>query len=151
MMLGWPFPEHVFDLHTAYLAASNVLLPYDPDENRNKPRKGLSDACRAYGIDGWEGIDKPTMAKDIGEGRWQKYGQDAVSDYCEEDVETSTKLLRRQIRGHLGFPPPTWSACCTGPTTPAGRSPRSRPAACRIDVPLWNLVQENKARRDRAT
>ena len=28
--LGWPFPTHVFDLHTAYLASSNILLPYNP-------------------------------------------------------------------------------------------------------------------------
>ena len=31
-VLGWTFPKHVFDLHTAYLAASNLLLPYDPEE-----------------------------------------------------------------------------------------------------------------------
>ena len=77
-VLGWPFPAHVFDLHAAYLATSNILLPYNPDETRNKPRKGLSDACCAYGIDGWEAIDKPTVARDIGEGRWQKYGKDGV-------------------------------------------------------------------------
>src|SRR5215831_13739428 len=47
-VLGWQFPKHIFDLHTAYLAASNVLLPYNPDEVRKRPRKGLSDACRAY-------------------------------------------------------------------------------------------------------
>src|SRR5215475_6079436 len=35
MTLGWKFPTHIFDLHTAYLAASNILLPYDPDEEKN--------------------------------------------------------------------------------------------------------------------
>src|SRR5262249_33514861 len=29
---GWQFPVHIFDLHTAYLAVSNILLPYNPDE-----------------------------------------------------------------------------------------------------------------------
>lgn len=29
MTLGWKFPVHVYDLHTAYLAASNVLAPHD--------------------------------------------------------------------------------------------------------------------------
>jgi hypothetical protein len=48
-VLGWQFPRHVLDLHTAYLAASNVLLPHSPDEKRRRPRKRLSDACRAYG------------------------------------------------------------------------------------------------------
>ena len=27
LQLGWTFPKHVYDLHTAYLAASNVLAP----------------------------------------------------------------------------------------------------------------------------
>ena len=27
MALGWEFPAHIFDQHTAYLAASNILLP----------------------------------------------------------------------------------------------------------------------------
>ncbi len=26
MQLGWKFPDHVFDLHTAYLSVSNILL-----------------------------------------------------------------------------------------------------------------------------
>ena len=52
MVLHWQFPVHIFDLHTAYLAASNILLPHDPDEKRKKPRKRLADACRAYGIEG---------------------------------------------------------------------------------------------------
>src|SRR6516165_6367362 len=38
-VLNWKFPVHIFDLHTAYLAASNVLVPYEPDETRKKPRK----------------------------------------------------------------------------------------------------------------
>jgi hypothetical protein len=68
-VLGWSFPIHVFDLHTAYLAASNILLPSAPGEVRRRQRKGLADACRAYGIAGWENIDKPAIAKTIAEGR----------------------------------------------------------------------------------
>ena len=52
LVLGWRFPVHVFDLHTAFLASSNILLPYNPDEVRNKQRKRLSDACCTYGIEG---------------------------------------------------------------------------------------------------
>ena len=40
MTLGWEFPVHIFDQHTAYLAASNVLLPYDPDEKRKRDANG---------------------------------------------------------------------------------------------------------------
>jgi hypothetical protein len=52
LTLGWKFPVHIFDQHTAYLAASNVLLPYDPDEVRKRPSKDLAAACGAYGIQG---------------------------------------------------------------------------------------------------
>ena len=77
MSAGLAISSHVFDLHTAYLAASNILLPYNPDEVRKRQRKRLSDACRAYGIEGWERIDKPAIAEAIGEGRWREYGQEA--------------------------------------------------------------------------
>src|SRR5262249_33609783 len=53
-VLGWKFPVHIFDQHTAYLASANVLEPYEPDEVRKRPPKKLPDACRAYGIEGWE-------------------------------------------------------------------------------------------------
>src|SRR5262249_62133935 len=68
LQLGWKFPVHIFDQHTAYLAVSNILLPYNPDEARKRPRKRLPDACRAYGIEGWERIDKKAIAEDIGAG-----------------------------------------------------------------------------------
>jgi hypothetical protein len=68
-------------------------------------RKRLSDACRAYGISGWESIHKETVAEDIGWGRWQKYGQEFVFNYCEEDVKKSVELLRVMIRGDHGHRP----------------------------------------------
>jgi hypothetical protein len=112
-VLNLPFPEHVFDLHTAYLASSNILLPYEPDERRVKQRKRLPDACRAYGIEGWENLDKEQMAKDIGEGRWRDYGKDATELYCEEDVARSADLLRAMLRGsnrfrRINYPPRTF-------------------------------------------
>ena len=103
-VLHWQFPVHVLDLHTAYLAVSNILLPHSPDEERRKPRKRLADACRAYGIEGWEHIDKQTIAEDIGQGRWQKYGRVIVLHYCEEDVRRTVELLRAMLRGYLGRP-----------------------------------------------
>ena len=39
LKLGWKFPVHIFDQHTAYLAATNILLPYAPDEVRKRQRK----------------------------------------------------------------------------------------------------------------
>jgi DNA polymerase-1 len=143
-VLGWPFPTHIFDQHTAYLAISNILLPYNPDEVRGKPRKRLPDACRAYGIEGWERIDKDTIAKDIGDGRWVDYGREQVLAYCEEDVRMSVRLLRAQLRGRPGLPRAdvervlhwsNYSAKCIALIQARGIP---------IDMSLWSLVQENK-------
>src|SRR5262245_11612507 len=104
-VLGWKFPAHVFDLHTAFLAASNILRPQvDDDAPYRRPKKDLAAACRAYGIAGWESIDKGTIAKDIGEGRWEQYGAATVYRYCEEDVRMSAKLLRAQLLGNHNYP-----------------------------------------------
>jgi DNA polymerase-1 len=141
MQLGWRFPRHVFDLHTAYLAVSNILLPYEPDEKRKKQRKRLPDACRAYGIEGWERVDKDSIGGDIGVGNWQKYGRENVLEYCEEDVRMSVQLLRRQILDrkvsveHVLF----WSEYSAKAV--AQVQARGMP----IDTHLWNRVQENKA------
>ena len=139
-VLGWRFPTHIFDLHTAYLAATNILLPYTPNEPRKKPRKRLSDACRAYDIEGWEDIDKPSMAKAIGEGRWREYGREAVFAYCEEDVRNSVLLLCRMLRSCHGLPAADvprvlwWSEYSA--KTVALIQARGIP----IDTALWDLV-----------
>ena len=101
---NWEFPRHIFDLHTAYLATSNILLPHDPDNKRKRERKNLAAACRAFGITGWENIDKPAIAEAIGQGRWREYGKEAVLNYCEEDVRNSTKLLRAMLHAVRSVP-----------------------------------------------
>jgi hypothetical protein len=150
MTLGWKFPVHIFDLHTAYLAASNILLPHNPDELRKKPRKRLSDACRAFGVAGWENIDKESIAKDIGEGRWQVHGRERVFEYCEEDVRASTLLLREQLRGHrshyqYGFYPADVERILHWSNYSAKSVAQIQARGMPIDMRLWNLVQENKA------
>jgi hypothetical protein len=48
---GLAIPVHIFDLHTAYLAASNILRPQTgKDAAFKKPKKDLAAACRAYGL-----------------------------------------------------------------------------------------------------
>jgi DNA polymerase family A len=145
MTLGWRFPVHIFDLHTAYLAASNVLLPYNPDEVRKKPRKRLSDACRAYGVAGWERTDKETIARDIGEGRWHDHGRELVFEYCEEDVRASAALLRRQLRGRPGLPRCDVGRVLHWSDYSAKAVAQIQARGMPIDMPLWNRVQENKA------
>jgi DNA polymerase-1 len=151
LVLGWPFPKHVFDLHTAYLAASNILLPYDPDEKRIKQGKGLADACRAYGISGWENLDKKEIAKDIGEGRWQKYGTDVVFYYCETDVSKSGDLLRAQLRGRFDscgrviYPPADVDRILHWSNYSAKAVALIQARGMPIDTHTWGLMQENEA------
>jgi hypothetical protein len=151
-VLGWRFPIHVFDLHTAYLAASNVLLPHDPDEIRKKPRKRLSDACKAYGLDGWERIDKADISKAIGEGTWRgRYSPQEIFDYCEEDVRISVRLLRAQLRPHVDSRGHVLLAAAdvervlwwSNYSAKAVALIQARGMA--VDMALWNPVQENKA------
>jgi DNA polymerase I len=144
LQLGWRFPVHVYDLHTAYLATSNILLPYEPDEIRKKPRKRVVDACRAYGIEGWENIDKPDIAKAIGEGRWREYGREAVLQYCEADVCAAAELLRRQITGHGSRAPVNPELVMHWSEYSAKTVARIQAGGMPIDMPLWDLVQENK-------
>jgi DNA polymerase I len=145
MTLGWKFPVHIFDQHTAYLAASNILYPYNPDEIRKRQRKRLSDACRSYLIEGWERIDKETMSKDIGEGRWRDHGKDAVLAYNEEDVRASTLLLRKQLQGFSRFQPADVMHVLHWSNYSAKAISQIQARGMQIDMPLWNLVQENKA------
>jgi DNA polymerase family A len=144
LVLGWRFPKHVYDLHTAYLSVSNILLPYNPDETRIKQRKRLSDACKAYGIAGWENIDKPEIAKAIGGGRWREYGQPDVLQYCEEDVRNSVELLRRQLAGHSSYPSINSALVMSWSNYSAKTVARIQARGMPIDMALWNLVQENK-------
>jgi hypothetical protein len=142
--LGWRFPEHIFDLHTGYLAASNLLLPYDPDLTRKKQSKKLPDACRAYGILGWEKIDKGDISKAIGDGTWRaRYSQQDVIDYCEEDVRASVELLKAQLRGTVGLPPADVSRVIWWSEYSAKAVALIQARGIPIDMLLWNLVQEN--------
>src|SRR5262249_54177686 len=144
-VLGWGFPKHIFDQHTAYLAASNILLPYTPDEIRNKPRKRLSDACRMYGIEGWEGIDKAEIAAAIGDGSWRtRYSEQEVLDYCEEDVRASSQLLGAQLRGTDHYDPADVPRVLHWSEYSAKAIALIQARGMPIDMPLWNLVQENK-------
>ena len=144
IVLGWPFPEHIYDLHTAYLSVSNILRPHNPSEIYKRPRKRLSDACRAYGINGWETIDKAAIAADIGNGAWRKYGRAVVEQYCEEDVRAAAELLRRQLRGGCGLLPVSVRHVLHWTNYSAKAIAQVQARGMPIDIAPWNLVQENK-------
>lgn len=150
-VLGWTFPVHVFDQHTAYLAASNVLLPYEPDKEKRAERKrllggkGLEAACNAYGLRGWVGINKDAIRTAIGNGTWHgRYSPEEIVSYCEEDVRMEVELLHLQLRPHASLPaadiPRTlwWSNYSSKAV--ALIQARGIP----IDVPLYNAMRDNR-------
>jgi DNA polymerase I len=143
--LGWSLPTYVFDLHTAYLSVSNILAPYAPDEPRKKDRKRLSDACRAYDISGWGDVDKETIAKDIGEGRWRIYGRQRCTWYCNEDVRVEAELTRRMLSGWAKFRPVNAQLVMHWSNYSAKAVAQIQARGMPIDTHLWNMVQENKA------
>lgn len=145
LVLGWNLPVNVYDLHTAFLSVSNILLPYAPDEVRKKDRKRLSDACKRYGITGWEELDKAEISKDIGEGRWRQHGRETVLKYNEEDVRASTLLLRRQLTGYGLYKPVDPGRVLYWSEYSAKTVARIQSRGMPIDIPLWNTVQEHKA------
>jgi DNA polymerase I len=103
--LGWKFPTYIFDQHIAYLAATNVLSPYDPDAERLKEDKSFEAACEAYKLHGWHNMDKDAIRTSIGDGSWfYKYTPQQIMDYCEEDARMGVKLLRRQLVNFLDLP-----------------------------------------------
>jgi DNA polymerase-1 len=144
-VLGWKFPKHIFDLHTAFLMASNVLLAYAPDETRKKPPKDLEAACRAYGVEGgWEGMNKKKIASDIGAENWAAYGRDGVIRYCEEDVRIETQLLKQQLDGWGQLRPADTELIMNLSDYSAKAAAQTQARGMLIDVPLWNKVQDNK-------
>jgi DNA polymerase-1 len=145
LQLGWRLPEHVFDLHTAFLAVSNIMEPFDyDDQKRRKKGKGLVDACRAYGIEGWERFDKSTIVKDIAAGNWRKWGREAVVDYCEEDVRKTLELLRAMLRGSDRFGLVDVPRVLHWSNYSAKAIARIQARGMPIDMEYWNIVQENK-------
>jgi hypothetical protein len=146
LQLGWPEPEYILDLHSAYLAVSNVLEPYDYDETqRKKHEKNLKAACHAYCIEGWERFDKSTIAADIGNGNWRNWGRETVFEYCEEDVRKTAELLRAMLRPGNRHPPIDIPRVLHWSNYSAKAVARIQARGMPIDMDLWNLVQENKA------
>jgi DNA polymerase I len=146
LQLNWAFPEHILDLHTGYLAVSNIMTPYDGDETqRRKTKTNLPTACRAYGIAGWEKLDKTAIAKDIAEGNWRKWGRETVFEYCEEDVRKTAELLRAQLRGNDRFQPIDVQRTLHWSNFSATPIARIQARGMPIDMGSWCLVQENKA------
>jgi hypothetical protein len=97
---GWPFQSRIRPaLPPGDQQRSVAAYIRGRRAKRNKPRKRLPDACCAYGIEGWEQLDKETMAQISA----MDTGRSTVAtclEYCE-DVRKTVEL-QAQVRGrHL--------------------------------------------------
>ena len=144
MVLGWKFPSHVFDLHTAYLAASNILLPYNPDEMRKRSASvcptpaALTD--RRLGTDR-QGDD----SKDIGEGRWRDYGKKPSSNIAKRTSRNPWSCSSRNCAACKRFQRASVEHVLHWSNYSAKAVAQIQAKGMPIDMWLWNLVQENKA------
>ena len=66
-------------------------------------------------------------------------------DYCEEDVRKSSELFRRQVTGYRDRAPVDVERVLSWSEYSAKAVARIQARGMPIDMPLWNLVQENKA------
>ena len=153
-VLGWQFPEHVFCQHTAYLAASNVLLPWVPDEEK-RHAKGSASAWSTLAARTASPVGKTSIKKRSRKILAMVTGRSTAarpcSEYCAEDVPQGGRAFppAGTARPRSGSSRPTFRGCCIGPSIRQRPSRKCKAKGMPIDTRLWNAVQENKGRRDR--
>ena len=115
--------------------------------NAEAAEEGSSvDACRAYGLEGWERIDKGSIA--AGHRRTafgRTTGRLLSSNTARKTCACRPHCFALSSTDMATCRPLTLPACCIGRITAPRWSRESRPPVCRSTCRLWNLVQENKA------
>ena len=112
---------------------------------RKRPRKRLSDACRAYGIEGWERIDKETIARRHRRGPLARIRAGSRFRILRGRRATSPRrCCATQLRGRPGLPPADVERVLHWSNYSAKAVAQIQARGMPIDMPLWNLVQENK-------
>jgi DNA polymerase I len=96
----------------------------------------------------WQGINKDTISKAIGDDTWREKGispQD-IRTYVEEDVRMSVRLFQAQLKGYSAdwLPPVNVERVIHWSEYSAKAVALIQARGMNIDVPLWNLAQENK-------
>jgi DNA polymerase I len=102
-VLGWPMPARILDLCAEYRNFRNLDYPRGtPKELRE--RKGLTDACRFFGIGMTGAGEKKAMRRRILEGEpYSEEERDVILDYCAGDVFPLEKLLAA-MASHIDLP-----------------------------------------------
>ena len=145
MMLGWKFPEHIFDLHTALSGGQQRPAAVQSGRGaqaaaqavvRRLPR--LRD--RRLGTHRQGNDRRGHRRRSLAQVRPR-----SCFRYCEEDVRMSVLLLRAQLRGRRHLPPADVEHVLHWSNYSAKSVALIQARGMPIDMPLWNLVQENKA------
>ena len=150
MVLGWQFPGHIFDLHTAYLAASNMLLPHNPDEEAQASRANACPTLAApTASTAGRTSTRRTIAKDIGEGRWREYGTRGRVRLLRRGRAqvgaAAARAVARLRRAAVMLPAADVERVLHWSNYSAKTIAQIQARGCRSTCALWNLVQENKA------
>jgi DNA polymerase I len=96
LALGWPVPERVLDLFTEFRIHTNGLPTIAGG--------GLIGALTHFGLDAIGAQEKDEMrALILGGGPWSAAERDAITDYCESDVDALARLLPAMLP-HIDLP-----------------------------------------------
>ena len=93
LALHWQLPMWVYDLHTAYLSATNILLPYEPDEDRGKRAQAIVNTLAA--------ATASRAGKISTRRRWRKPSA-RVAGTCTAKLRCST-IAKRTLRTRLSY------------------------------------------------
>ena len=98
LALGWPRPTNVIDLWLEYVQVCNVWPVEAPawrlrKAQVKKPRKGLLDAMRAFGLEATPSEVKAFFQKRAQEGPpWSLEDREKMPIYCQDDVGMIVRL-----------------------------------------------------------
>ena len=89
-VLGWPYPEHILDLHFEFSLLTNGLpMP---------KKRGLIVALCHYGEKAMTVDEKETNRELVLKGGpWTTEERQQILDYCQQDVEATARLFHRMI------------------------------------------------------
>ena len=138
-------PAHCLPRGEQHLAAARSC-----EEAYKKPSKRLSDACRAYGIEGWEGIEKkrsPRISPRAGGAITGESGAPVLrGGRAQVRYAAGQELRGKSMTAAWVLPPPTLRVCCTGRITAQSGGADPSHAECRSTCPYGTWCRRTRRR-----
>lgn len=91
LVLGWTLPVHVID---TYVEFKNMV-----NHTYERQRAGLLDACKAFGIESLNHVEKEAARNRIlAGGPYSEEDQEYIMKYCESDVLETAELFKEMLQ-----------------------------------------------------